>query len=117
MSQENKFPFQTHVKDILSGFPDAGTCWIAYSGGLDSHVLLHTLALIKNEIKPELIAVHVNHGLSPHAESWQEHCQNVCENHAIKFLFFTVDIANKNLLVTKTALNMETITPIPKTKT
>lgn len=96
MSQENKFPFQTHVKEILSGFPEAGTCWIAYSGGLDSHVLLHVLANIKNEIKPELMAVHVNHGLSRHAESWQKHCQSVCENYAIKILTFTIDIAQKN---------------------
>lgn len=96
MSQNNHFSFVSHVKDILSGFPDAGTCWIAFSGGLDSHVLLHTLSLIKNEIKPELVAVHVNHGLSRYAESWQKHCQSVCENHAIKFLTFTIDIAQKS---------------------
>ena len=96
MSHNNHFFFVSHVKDVLSDFQEAKTCWLAYSGGLDSHVLLHILARIKNEIKPELVAVHINHGISPHAESWQKHCQSVCENYAIKFLSFMVDISQKN---------------------
>ena len=96
MSHNNNLFLVSHVKDVLSEYLDAGTCWIAYSGGLDSHVLLHTLARIKNEIKPELVAVHINHGISHDAESWQKHCQSVCENYAVKFLSFTVDISQKN---------------------
>jgi len=93
--QENKFSFQAHVKDVLSGYPDAETYWIAYSGGLDSHVLLHTLACIKDEIKPRLVAVHVNHGINQDAESWEKHCRTICENYAIELLTFTVDLSHK----------------------
>ena len=96
MPQENKFSFQAHVKDILSGYPDAETYWIAYSGGLDSHVLLHILACIKDEIKPRLVAVHVNHGINQDAESWEKHCRTICENYAIELLTFTVDLSHKN---------------------
>jgi len=96
VSQENNFSFQTNIKDILSRYPDAGTCWIAYSGGLDSHVLLHALAEIKDDIKPELVAVHINHGISQDAESWTKHCQRVCEHYTIELQAFSVDLSQKS---------------------
>ena len=88
MPQENKFSFQTKIKDILSEYPDAETCWIAYSGGLDSLVLLHVLASIKNKIKTKLVAVHVNHGLSNDADLWVKHCQDKCANYGIELQTF-----------------------------
>lgn len=52
---------------------------LAYSGGLDSSVLLHQLVLLRR-LRPELQlrAVHIHHGLSPLADSWAEHCQQQC---------------------------------------
>lgn len=52
---------------------------VAFSGGLDSTVLLHQLTLLRQQ-RPELQlrAIHVHHGLSPYADSWAEHCQSVC---------------------------------------
>lgn len=96
MLQENQFSFQTKLKDILSEYPDAETCWIAYSGGLDSHVLLHVLASIQNKIKPELIAVHINHGISNDADLWVKHCQRICEDLVIEFQTFSVDLSLKS---------------------
>lgn len=52
---------------------------VGYSGGLDSSVLLHLLAS-NSLLKDRLIAVHINHGLSPNALHWQEHCQKFCSN-------------------------------------
>lgn len=48
---------------------------VAYSGGLDSSVLLHLAA--GAGIGPQ--AVHVHHGLSPNADAWAEHCQRKCD--------------------------------------
>lgn len=96
MPQENQFSFQTKLKDILSEYPDAETCWIAYSGGLDSHVLLHVLASIQNKIKPKLIAVHINHGISNDADLWVKHCQRICEDLVIEFQTFSVDLSHKS---------------------
>ena len=49
-------------------------CCVAYSGGLDSTVLLHALAALRDERILELRAVHVDHGLHPDSPSWAEHC-------------------------------------------
>ena len=52
---------------------------IAFSGGLDSTVLLHLLAhLAKTESLPALSAIHVHHGLQAVADAWPEHCRAVC---------------------------------------
>lgn len=52
--------------------------WIAYSGGLDSHVLLHAAAGLRRVLGLELCAVHVHHGLQPAADAWVGHCERVC---------------------------------------
>lgn len=56
---------------------------VAYSGGLDSTVLLHAVARI---FPPQrLAAAHVDHGLSPHSGLWLQHCRQVCQGLGIAF--------------------------------
>jgi len=71
---------------------------IAYSGGKDSHVLLHALSTLKCQYPDaiQLEAWHVNHGLSPNAETWRKHCQDICRNLNIKFKFFEVKIERQS---------------------
>ena len=52
--------------------------WIAYSGGLDSHVLLHAAAGLRERLQLDLCAVHIHHGLLPDADAWTAHCARVC---------------------------------------
>ncbi|ROO02297.1 tRNA lysidine(34) synthetase TilS [Pseudomonas moraviensis] len=53
---------------------------VAFSGGLDSTVLLHLLAtLAKTESLPALSAIHIHHGLQAAADAWPQHCQAICE--------------------------------------
>jgi len=69
---------------------------IAYSGGLDSHVLLHAVAAMRAELTGcEFIAVHINHGLSEKAGQWTKHCANQCEVLNITFAHINVDAKNK----------------------
>ncbi len=51
---------------------------IAYSGGLDSHVLLHTLSRLRGDERFQLSAIHIDHGLQAPSADWAEHCRGVC---------------------------------------
>jgi tRNA(Ile)-lysidine synthase len=56
----------------LAGQPDRLV--IAYSGGLDSEVLLHALAELRPGFAADIVALHVDHGLQPESQAWSEHC-------------------------------------------
>jgi tRNA(Ile)-lysidine synthase len=47
---------------------------VAYSGGLDSSVLLHALAESAPARTRGLAAIHVDHGLAADSAAWSEHC-------------------------------------------
>jgi len=49
---------------------------IAYSGGLDSHVLLHLASQMAGY---SVRAIHINHGLQKEADNWVSHCRQVCD--------------------------------------
>lgn len=57
--------------------------WVGFSGGLDSTVLLHSLSQLPAG-RPEIIAVHINHGLHPNAADWAAHCRQICRNWDIR---------------------------------
>lgn len=78
---KDKLARQLAIK--LAALPVPDCYWIAYSGGLDSSVLLHLLVSIKDELRSPLRAVHVNHGLQLSAETWADHCQEVCHDAEI----------------------------------
>lgn len=54
---------------------------VAYSGGLDSHVLLHALAQLRDSRAQSFVleALHIHHGINQQADTWVEHCQGVCD--------------------------------------
>lgn len=51
---------------------------VGLSGGLDSVVLLHLLARLREQKNFKLRAVHVHHGLSPFADEWADFCETLC---------------------------------------
>ncbi len=72
--------------EILSGIlsrsgwaASAATLKVAYSGGLDSTVLLHALAGLRPAHRWRLEAVHIQHGLHPQAEAWLDQCRRFCQ--------------------------------------
>ena len=73
--------------------PDAALV-VAFSGGLDSTVLLHQLrGWQQQHPQSRLRALHVHHGLSPNADRWAAHCLSVCEQWQLpcEVLRVTVD--------------------------
>ena len=55
---------------------------VAYSGGRDSTALLHATLKAAAQQGVEVFALHVHHGLSPHAEAWEEGARRQCERWA-----------------------------------
>ena len=52
---------------------------VAYSGGLDSHVLLHALCRLRLHAPWQVKAIHIDHGLQPQSPQWARHCRRICE--------------------------------------
>ncbi len=80
---------------FLDRYP-ANRYLVGYSGGLDSHVLLHLCARFRGKRGGEFMAVHVNHGLHSDAGRWQEHCQSICEDLGIPFESIAVDARSRS---------------------
>lgn len=78
MSQPSrKLPEQ--LLAALAPYRSAPAWRIAFSGGLDSTVLLHILAdLATREPLPPMSAIHIHHGLQAAADAWPEHCAQIC---------------------------------------
>jgi tRNA(Ile)-lysidine synthase len=65
--------------------------WVAYSGGLDSTVLLHRLAACAT---PGLRAAHIHHGLQPAADGWVRHCRSICRQLGVPLTVRRVRVAD-----------------------
>jgi tRNA(Ile)-lysidine synthase len=57
---------------------DGAPLLAAFSGGLDSTVLLHLLASQPALRAGGLRAIHVDHGLHPDSARWADHCRTAC---------------------------------------
>ncbi|MFG0401019.1 tRNA lysidine(34) synthetase TilS [Pseudomonas sp. zjy_11] len=78
----------------LTPWLNAPTWHVAFSGGLDSTVLLHLLAdYARNHVSPPLRAIHVHHGLQSAADAWPAHCQAVCDNLCIELHVIHVQVS------------------------
>jgi len=88
-------PLAELTSDALRRHPVQGCLWLGYSGGLDSTVLLHLLAAQGLPV----CALHVHHGLSPHADHWQAHCAAQADRLGVPFrsLAVVVDSADGGL--------------------
>lgn len=94
----------------MSAIPDASEYWVAYSGGLDSSVLLYLAKAWIDVIRlPEctdlsisrstiaLKAIHVNHGLSNNANDWQAHCEAVAASLGIPLIVEKVEVQPRGI--------------------
>ncbi|CAI9393415.1 MULTISPECIES: tRNA lysidine(34) synthetase TilS [Citrobacter] len=71
---------------------------VAFSGGLDSTVLLHQLVQWRAQ-QPTLSlrAIHIHHGLNVHADAWVAHCEAVCAQWQVPLVVERVTLADAGL--------------------
>lgn len=87
-------PLAEQLLAPLLRWPGVNRYLVAFSGGLDSTVLLHALTTLA-QTRPwfTVQAIHVHHGLHPEAADWQRHCSAFCESLGVSLqaFFATVD--------------------------
>ena len=68
----------------LADLPESPRLWVAYSGGLDSTLLLHGLChSLPAERRARLHAIHINHQLQANAAACESFCRRVCQAQEI----------------------------------
>ena len=83
--------FQSRLESLCL-LPEKSKYVVAYSGGVDSHVLLYCCAKLDVPVR----AVHVHHGLQSVADEWVEHCQSICKQLEIQLDVLYVDARRSN---------------------
>ncbi len=66
--------------------------WVALSGGIDSVVLLHLAHQFFKDHDVTLKVLHVNHGISLHANQWQAFCEQMCAKLQLELIVRTVEV-------------------------
>ncbi len=65
---------------------------IAFSGGLDSCVLLHAIVQAKKTLDFDFKVMHVHHGLSPNADKWGDFCKQTCLSYQVPLEVVKVEV-------------------------
>ncbi len=77
--------FANEIFEALT-LPKSGRYYVAFSGGVDSTVLLHLMCSLRERMGFELNALHVDHGLNDQSSEWRSHCESVCRQLDVPFL-------------------------------
>lgn len=77
--------------------------YVAYSGGVDSTVLLALMAKLQHQYDFSLTALHVNHNLQPEADAWAEHCAASCKTLGVEYRSMSVVLDNASELAARNA--------------
>jgi tRNA(Ile)-lysidine synthase len=75
---------------------DARKLCAAYSGGLDSTVLLYALAQLREALGLDIRAVHIDHQLQQTSADWATQCQRTAARLAVPFTCLRVDVARSD---------------------
>ena len=86
-------PVLRQLQVHLSTLEQAQRIYVGYSGGLDSHVLLHSA--VANLGAGRVVALHINHQLSEQACDWAEHCAQVCRALNVDLQTHAVDVCQR----------------------
>ena len=86
----------TTLEEAVSQLP-SGRLRLAFSGGMDSTVLLHAVVRVLapcGQVE-RLTAHHMHHGLSADADLWAEHCRTTAQRLDVAFLVDRLDVGRQ----------------------
>ena len=66
--------------------------YIAFSGGIDSSVLVDILGKNASKLKLNITVIHVNHNISSNSLIWMKHCKEFCSKLGLNFISEEVNI-------------------------
>ena len=66
---------------------------IAFSGGMDSTVLLHVMKNIIDE-KSQIRAIHINHNIVDNSKVWTKTCKSICKNFGIDIEIISLEVTH-----------------------
>lgn len=98
LPDSTSFAVQHLIRRVVEALPDqvltpTARLAVAFSGGMDSAVLLTILVRLRDQYGFQLRAVHVHHGLSPNADAWQQACEARCRELAVPLTVARVTVA------------------------
>lgn len=75
----------------LRHLPCSGRWLVGFSGGADSHALLHALASLDG-VGHDVLALHVHHALQPQAGEWAKRCAGMAQAAGVRYEVLNVDV-------------------------
>ena len=93
------------IKQTIANCTDR-VIWVAYSGGMDSHVLLHLLASSQELPCHRLKAIHIDHRLHDDSAQWAMHCAKVANTLGVDFQSIEVEVLNIDSMGLEAAARM-----------
>lgn len=69
---------------------------VGLSGGLDSTVLLHLLASLRQTLPLQLSAAHVQHGLVAGSAAWADDCRRLCDTLGVPLVVCPVQVDRRH---------------------
>ena len=89
-------PIEQQILDTIGLLPSQ-PIYVAYSGGVDSQVLLHALSQLHSRelIEQHITACHIHHGLNSKADEWQQFCLQQAQQRGVAFKTQNVEVTAK----------------------
>ncbi len=89
----NGFPRGFTTPHLLSKMSEDASILVAFSGGADSHALLHLLCRYSKVFGARIYAAHVNHGIrGAEADRDEAFCREISQNYGVTFFCERVDV-------------------------
>ena len=80
------------LEKFFAGISTGRRLYIAYSGGIDSSVLLHASRRVCQSSGHRLHALHIDHQLHADSKRWAQHCLDCCADLNIPIEIHSVDV-------------------------